>query len=200
MKSISRIFVSFILIAIAGASRSVSAQASAPHAARSTAINGPAYTARQALEDRLVVIEQQVVPAAEVMPDSAYDYAPKGGAFAGVRTFGEQLKHLAAANWQLGSKVLGTDPPSGTHDETAPASVRSKAEIVAYLRGSFDCLHRAIAAVDESNLMTPIPGLSGTWQRTRLGLIVDALAHSSDHYGQIVEYLRANAIVPPASR
>ena len=48
--------------------------------------------------------------------------------------------------------------------------------------------------------MEPIPKLSGTWQRTRLGLIVDALAHSSDHYGQIVEYLRANSIVPPASR
>src|SRR6185437_13755197 len=112
----------------------------------------------------------------------------------------DQLKHLAAANWQLGSKALGVDPPSGTHDEQAPASVRSKAEILDYLRGSFACLHRAAAAIDQQNAMQPIPGLSGTWQRTRLGLIIDALAHSSDHYGQIVEYLRANSIVPPASR
>lgn len=158
------------------------------------------YTARRALDDRLVVIEQQVVPAAEVMPDSEYGYMPMGGAFACVRTFAEQVKHLAAANWQLGSKVLGVAPPAGTHDEEAPPSVRTKAEILAYLRGSFDCLHRAIATVDDRNLMEPISGLSGTWQRTRLGLIVDALAHSSDHYGQIVEYLRANSIVPPASR
>lgn len=158
------------------------------------------YTARHALNDRLVVIEQQVVPAAEAMPESEYAYAPKGGAFAGVRTFAEQLKHLAAANWQLGSKALGVAPPSGTHDEEAPPSVRTKAEILTYLRGSFDCLHRAIVTVDDRNLMEPIAGLSGTWQRTRLGLIVDALAHSSDHYGQIVEYLRANSIVPPASR
>jgi hypothetical protein len=158
------------------------------------------YTARRALEDRLVVIEQQVVPAAEAMPEGEYDYAPRGGAFAGVRTFGEQVKHLAAANWQLGSKALGVEPPSGTHDEQAPPSVRTKAEIVAYLRGSFECLHRAIATVDMNNLTAPIPGLSGTWQRTRLGLIIDALAHSSDHYGQMVEYLRANSIVPPASR
>lgn len=134
------------------------------------------------------------------MPDSEYGYAPKGGAFAGVRTFAQQLQHLAAANWQLGSKALGVDPPAETHDEEAPPSVRTKAEILDYLRGSFDCLHRAIATVDEKNLMDPLPGLSGTWQRTRLGLIVDALAHSSDHYGQIVEYLRANSIVPPASR
>ena len=116
-----------------------------------------------------------------------------------MRAFGEQLKHLAAANWQLGSKALGVEPPKGTHDEQAPPSVRTKAEIIAYLRGSFDCLHRAIAMVDESNLMTPIPELRGTWQRTRLGLIIDAFAHASDHYGQIVEYLRANSIVPPAS-
>jgi DinB family protein len=188
MLSTSRLFV---LLAIAGTSHAGLAQAGASR---------PPYDLRQALEDRLVVIEQQVVPAAEAMPETNYDYAPQGGAFAGVRTFGEQLKHLAAANWQLGSKAMGVDPPSGTHDEQAPASVSSKAEILDYLRGSFACLHRAAAAIDQQNAMQPIPGLSGTWQRTRLGLIVDALAHSSDHYGQIVEYLRANSIVPPASR
>ena len=69
-----------------------------------------------------------------------------------------------------------------------------------YLRGSFAILHRAVATVDERNLTSPIDGLTGTWQRTRLGLLVDAFAHSSDHYGQMVEYLRANGIVPPASR
>ncbi len=159
-----------------------------------------AYTARDALDDRLRVIEQQVVPAAEAMPADRYAYAPTGGAFAGVRTFAEQVKHLAASNWQLGSKVLGVQPPAGTHDEIAPESVRTKAQILEYVRGSFDVLHRAIATVDEKNLMEPIPGRTGTWERTRLGLIIDALAHSSDHYGQIVEYLRANDIVPPASR
>src|SRR6185437_6417890 len=188
MLSTSRLLV---LLAMAGTSHAGLAQAGASR---------PPYDLRQALEDRLVVIEQQVVPAAEAMPEGEYDYAPRGGAFAGVRTFGEQLKHLAAANWQLGSKALGVAPPSGTHDEEAPPSVRTKAEILTYLRGSFDCVHRAIATVDDRNLMEPIAGLSGTWQRTRLGLIVDALAHSSDHYGQIVEYLRANSIVPPASR
>lgn len=167
-----------------------------PKAARSSA----AYDSRQALEDRVVVVEQQVVPAAEAMPDSLYSYAPTGGAFAGVRTFGEQLKHLAASNWQIGSNVLGEAPPAGTHDEMAPSTVKTKAQIVEYVKGSFACLHRAVATVDERNLMQPIDGLSGTWGRTRLGLIIDAIAHSSDHYGQIVEYLRANGIVPPASR
>ncbi|HEX4683940.1 MAG TPA: DinB family protein [Gemmatimonadaceae bacterium] len=158
------------------------------------------YGVRDALDDRLTVVEQQVVPAADAMPDSLFNYAPTGGAFAGVRPFGEQLKHLAAANWQLGAKALGEQPPAGTHDEMAPGTVQTPAQIRGFLRGSFECLHRAIARVDERNFMDPLDGLSGTWQRTRLGLIIDAIAHSSDHYGQIVEYLRANNIVPPASR
>jgi uncharacterized damage-inducible protein DinB len=69
-----------------------------------------------------------------------------------------------------------------------------------YLKGSFVCLHRAAAKVDEKNEVEPIQGAKGTWERTRLGLLIDALAHSSNHYGQVVEYLRMNGIVPPESR
>lgn len=158
------------------------------------------YGSRQAFDDRLAVIERQVVSGADVMPEAKYGYAPAGGAFAGVRTIAEQVKHLAASNWQVGSKILGEQPPVGTRDEAAPPTVRTKADIMAYLRGSFAVLHRAIATVTESNLMTPIEGLTGTWGRTRLGLLIDSFAHSSDHYGRMVEYLRANDIVPPASR
>jgi len=61
-------------------------------------------------------------------------------------------------------------------------------------------LHRAAAKTNEANLLEAIPGTSGTWQKTRLGLLIDALAHSSNHYGQMVEYLRGSGIVPPASR
>jgi len=132
-------------------------------------------------------IEQLVVPAAEAMPADRYAFAPTAGAFAGVRTFAEQVKHLAAANWQLGSRVLGEDPPAGTRDESAPETLRTKAQIVEYLKGSFACLHRAAL-------------LAGTGETTELGLIIDALAHASNHYGQMVVSLRMNGIVPPASR
>jgi len=73
----SRLLALFVLM---GASHTMRAQAGTPR---------EPYSARQALKDRLVVIEQQVVPAAEVMPESEYGYAPHGGAFAGVRTFAE---------------------------------------------------------------------------------------------------------------
>jgi len=154
----------------------------------------------QVLNEWVTNIEQLLVPAADAMPEAKYSFAPTAGEFKGVRTFAEQVKHLAAANYLLGSRILGEAPPDGTQGETAPASVRSKAEIMEYLKGSFACLHRAAASLNEKNAVEPIPNTKGTWQRTRLGLLIDALAHSSNHYGQIVEYLRMNGVVPPESR
>jgi uncharacterized damage-inducible protein DinB len=160
----------------------------------------PGATTTQVLNEWVTNIEQLLVPAADAMPEAKYSFAPTAGEFKGVRTFAEQVKHLAAANYLLGSRILGEAPPKGTQGETAPASVRSKVEVMEYLKGSFACLHRAAAKVDEKNEVEPIPGAKGTWQRTRLGLLIDAVAHSSNHYGQIVEYLRMNGIVPPESR
>jgi hypothetical protein len=154
-------------------------------------------TVSQVLDFWISETERLVVPAAEAMPESSYSFAPTKGDFKGVRTFGEQVKHLAAANYQLGAGALGENPPSGTQDESAPSSIQTKAEIMEYLRGSFACLHRAAAAINQENMNEPIAAKGG---RTRMWLLIDAVAHSSNHYGQMVEYLRMNGIVPPASR
>jgi hypothetical protein len=154
----------------------------------------------QVIDARITSIEQEVVPAADAMPEDKYSFAPSNGEFTGVRTFAEQVKHLAATNYQLGSKILGEDPPAGTAGESAPASVKTKAQIMEYLKGSFACLHRAAATVTQGNITAPIPGAPGTRQKTRLWHLLDALAHTSNHYGQMVEYLRMNGIIPPASR
>jgi hypothetical protein len=87
-------------------------------------------------------IEELVVPAADALPEEQYAFAPTNGEFKGARTFAEQVKHLAAANWQLGARAAGETPPAGTHDETAPESIRTKAQIMDYLRGSFACSTR----------------------------------------------------------
>jgi hypothetical protein len=151
----------------------------------------------QVLDFWVTETEHLVIAVADAMPEDKYSYAPSNGSFRGVRTFAEQVKHLAAANYQLGAGILGEEPPAGTRNETAPDSVRTKAEIMEYLKGSFACLHRAAATMDEKNLNTSTK-LRGN--RTRLWLLIDAVAHSSNHYGQMVEYLRMNEIVPPASR
>jgi uncharacterized damage-inducible protein DinB len=168
--------------------------------AEEDAAGGPQPSAASVLDAWVTQVEQLVVPAADALPGERYSFAPSGGEFRGARTFAEQVKHLAAANWQLGSRAAGETPPAGTRNETAPESIRTKAQVMEYLRGSFACLHRAASASAGARLVEPIDGTSGTWQRTRLGLLMDAIAHSSNHYGQMAVYLRMNGIVPPASR
>ena|SRR5437899_1346772 len=142
--------------------------------------------------------EQLVVPAADALPESSYGFRPTAGEFTGVRTFAEQVKHLAAANYQLAAIALGEDPPPGTQNETAPDSVRTKSEILCYLHGSFVSLHRAATRINRRNLEDRI--VVGKESENAVGLVVDALAHAQNHYGQMAEYLRLNGIVPPASR
>ena len=155
------------------------------------------HTVSQVVDFWVTNTEQLLVPAAEAMPESKYSFAPSVGQFAGVRTFAEQVKHVAAANHQLAAAARGENPPPGTHDESAPDTLKTKAQIVEYLKKSFAALHRAAAALNESNMDDPIPSARN---RTRLLMLMDALLHSSNHYGQMVEYLRMNNIVPPASR
>jgi uncharacterized damage-inducible protein DinB len=155
------------------------------------------HTVSQVVDFWVTNSEQLLISAADAMPEARYSFAPSNGEFSGVRTFAEQLKHLAAANYQLAAATLGEEPPAGTDHETAPDSVKTKAQVMDYLKGSFVSLHRAAAALNESNMDTPIPSKGN---RTRLLMLIDAVFHSSNHYGQMVEYLRMNSIVPPASR
>jgi hypothetical protein len=104
------------------------------------------------------------------------------------------VQYLAALS------ILGEPVTAEMSDERGPDSVKSKEDVVKYLEGSFAALHRAAATADDTNAFAPIKGVFGSAPATRTGLIAGALAHSSNHYGQIVEYLRMNGIVPPASR
>jgi hypothetical protein len=156
----------------------------------------------RALEILFKIVEKNVVEAAEAMPADKYQFAPTEGEFKGVRTFGQQVKHAAATNYILAAAALGEKPPVDAGDEAGPETVRTKAEIIEYLKGSFDYLHKAVVTISEKNAAvadSPISPLqAGT--ATRMGLTVEALIHAYDHYGQMVEYLRMNGVVPPASR
>ena len=120
------------------------------------------------------------------------------GDFAGVRTFAQQVKHLSANNYRMAALILLQKPTTEQENETGPESVRTKAEIMEYLKGSFAALHKAVATIDAKNVVEPIPTPS-KWQKTRLSFAEDVVAHDMDHYGQMVEYLRMNGIIPPES-
>ena len=153
------------------------------------------------LNKQLSGVEGELVPAAEAMPADKFSFAPSQGEFKSVRNFGSQIKHIAAVNYILGAAILGTKPPAEAGEgEDGPATVKSKDEIAKYLKDSFAYAHKALESITEANVLVPIKGPFGPGMTTRLGLAVITISHPFDHYGQVVEYLRMNGIVPPASR
>ena len=144
------------------------------------------------------MIAESFVSAAEAMPETGWSFAPKEGAFDGARTFAEQVKHVACANVAFFNEIERRTPPDGC-EKGGPDPARTKAEIVRYLRESFAYARRVIETMTPENALDPAGGPYGG-RSTRLGLTTLAIWHASDHYGQIVVYLRMNRVVPPASR
>jgi uncharacterized damage-inducible protein DinB len=166
-----------------------------------------APTIALAMDTQLTVMETQIVPAAQAMPADKYSFAPSDGEFRGSRTFGLEVRHVAAVNFALYSAILGELPPPGVSLQGAtngPDDLQTKDQIVNYLQKSFALGHKALATITAENAVTPItyPPLPFTqpYFSTRLGLASFACTHASDHYGQMAVYLRMNGVVPPASQ
>ncbi|HTT20655.1 MAG TPA: DinB family protein [Candidatus Sulfotelmatobacter sp.] len=157
-------------------------------------------TATQVLDRVVSNTEEEFVPAAEAMPEDKFGFAPTDGEFKGVRTFAQQIKHVAAVNYEVGAALLEQKPPVDLNGEAGPASITSKADIIKFLKESFEYVHKAIATINESNLTDTVRSPFGEGKVTRLGLASAISWHAYDHYGQMVVYLRMNGIIPPASR
>ncbi|HSY70962.1 MAG TPA: DinB family protein [Alloacidobacterium sp.] len=140
------------------------------------------------------MMEKQIVAAADAMPADKFDFAPTQGEFKGVRTFGQQVKHLAESNYDF---FEGWNVP-GAVKEADIEKLTSKDDIMKALRDSYTFAHAAIGTITAANAFTVMG--SGERKYTRAGLASFCIAHSMDHYGQMVVYLRMNGIVPPASR
>jgi uncharacterized damage-inducible protein DinB len=165
----------------------------APQAASATGPIAPGDT----LNAMFAQFEQEVVGAAEAMPADKYDFAPTcTGDFKGVRTFGEQVKHIAQANYHF---FRGWGVP-GEIDPKTLDSLKTKDELIKALRDSFAYAQAAINSITPENAFSPLPGLPPGIKATRVSIAALAMAHPMDHYGQMVEYLRMNGIIPPASR
>jgi uncharacterized damage-inducible protein DinB len=164
-----------------------------------------AATVSSAIDRMFRGMEREFVDAADAMPEEKYDFAPTNGEFTGVRKFGEQVRHVAATQYMVAAAILGEKPPAqlgeGENADNGPASMTSKADIMKYLRDSFDFAHKAVNSITAANQVQPIKGpFGGPRPTSRLSLAVLLVGHGFDHYGQMVEYLRMNSIVPPASR
>lgn len=162
----------------------------------------PASSVATAIDQQLLVVEKNIVGLAEAMPAEKYNFSPEslsipGSQYNGVRNFAMQVIHVAAANYLFWSSVVGEPIPDGILAPNPKESFRTKESSVRLLKDSFALGHRVAATLSAENLLDQFPSRNA--RQTRLFLATYPIIHANDIYGQMVEYLRMNGQVPPAS-
>jgi uncharacterized damage-inducible protein DinB len=183
--------IALMLALLAASSISVMAQAT-PAAKAAPAQAPPDFST--VLDRQISNLENELVPAADAMPEDKFNYQTTKE----TMSFGKQVLHAASTNYYYCSLILGEKPPVDLGKDGEGPEFKSKAEAVKFLKDSFDYAKRAFASINAQNAVAPLQ--LGQRQGTRLGLAFNTIAHGNNHYGQIVQYLRLNGVVPPASR
>lgn len=175
----------------------------APAASSSQPQTQAANTIAAIVEREVGMSERLLVGAAEAMPEDKFNFTPAslniaGSQYKGVRTFAEIVKHVAAVNYAMWAPLTGEKMPANLAGNNPAADLTTKAQIVQLLKDSFALGHRAAGTLTATNATEQIPLRNS--MSSRLYLATFAIIHCGDEYGQMVEYLRMNGIVPPASR
>jgi uncharacterized damage-inducible protein DinB len=152
----------------------------------------------QAQDELLNLFQEEFMGVAKAMPADKYGFAPpstNGAKYDGVRTFAQEVSHVTLANYYFASKILGEKLPV---DGKAIQGLTSKDDLLKAAAASFDYAHKALASITPDNAYVAIDGVDGLHSRSVIASFISA--HGYDHYGQMVEYLRMNGIVPPGSK
>jgi len=153
-----------------------------------------------AIERQFNKIESDILSTANAMPEDKFNFSPeslniKNGAFKGVRTFAGQIMHLATDNILIWSAITGDSVRADTEDVNGPKDIKTKKDIIEYLKSSFAVGRKAISTLTDRNAMDMI---EFRWRKlSRLDLAFYALTHANEHYGQMAVYLRMCGFVPP---
>ena len=192
----------FLLLPVLGITVTASAQnaksaapASAPQAQQL------APTLASTIDRQISSIEKQVLDAAEAMPENKFNFSPEslnipGANYKEVRTFAQQVRHIAASNYAIWSHLTSDKFPADYMGGNGPENLKTKADILKFLKDSFALGHKAAATLTNENMLQTAENSKSP----RLQLATFGVAHAFDHYGQMVEYLRMNGIVPPATQ
>lgn len=149
----------------------------------------------ESVADTLNSAETAMLSIVEAMPEDKYNYIPTTGKFEDARNFGEQVKHVACAQFGFSDMFNGKTPPPDC-PKGGPDPAKTKAELITYLKKSFDYTNETFAKLTPENAMDRVDGQYGG-PTTKLGIAILSVWHLTDHYGQLVVYLRLNGIIPP---
>jgi uncharacterized damage-inducible protein DinB len=163
-----------------------------------TATLAPAQTAPTSLDSGYTAtlraswnsVKRYVASSAEKMPDANYGFKPSPD----VRSFGELVGHLANEHYLLCSPLKGEKNPMADVDFEKKTG---KADLVKAINDSIAYCDSAYAGMkDEAKTVAP---LSETRKDTPFRVMLLNVTHDSEHYGNMVTYLRMKGIVPPSS-
>ncbi|MGH7700715.1 MAG: DinB family protein [Gemmatimonadales bacterium] len=128
---------------------------------------------------------------AEAIPQEKYAWRPAEG----VRSVSQVFVHVASANFFFPT-LVGV-PATSRPPRDAEQSVTDKAQVVDWLKRSFDHARAAIRGMSEADLDKPVDmfGRPSTYRYVLLTMV----SHAHEHLGQSIAYARGNGVVPPWS-
>jgi len=134
-------------------------------------------------------VSSAVVGAAVKMPEENYSFKPTPE----VRSFGQLVGHVADASYMFCSQTLGEANPNKGIEKTKT----SKADLVAALKGAVAYCNKAFDGMTDAK-GSQMMKLFG-FDLAKLTLFSINTAHTDEHYGNMVTYMRIKGIVPPTS-
>jgi uncharacterized damage-inducible protein DinB len=195
---ILRIAVPAIICGLALSSAAQSQAREEPAAKPASEENDVPKSIAESISGTLQFVEGSFLAVAEAMPEDKYSFIPTAGKFDDVRSFAEQVKHVACAQFAFFNEFEGKKPPEDC-EKGGHQPARTKPELIKYLKDSFDYSNGVLATLTEKNALERVEGRYAG-PNTKLGISVVSVWHITDHYGQLVEYLRMNGIVPPMTQ
>ena len=133
-------------------------------------------------------IKDSVLRTAEKVPEDLYNWQPTPE----VRTFGQLIAHEADGQYEFCSAVTGK-PVNKDIEHT----VKGKAALIAALKQAFSYCDETFASMSEADAVTTV-NLFGQ-KMTKIAVMDFNTAHTNEHYGNLVTYMRLKGIVPPTS-
>ncbi|WDF67136.1 DinB family protein [Sphingobacterium oryzagri] len=130
----------------------------------------------------------------EAMPDSKYSLKPTDD----IRTFAEQMLHIADANYGFTSAALSTDNPQ-SENPLEKANDKSKSAVTKLVTESYDFVIRSIESTDDSEFGHSIR-LFDSFEMTKRKALLKLFEHQTHHRGQTTIYLRLAGVVPPQEK
>ncbi|MFN0086965.1 MAG: DinB family protein [Blastocatellia bacterium] len=116
-----------------------------------------------------------------------------------VRSFAEQMLHLAGANYFFIKNVFGVDGPAEAKDlEKRDDLKKSKAALSKAVADSYDFMIAQVKGVKAAKLDEPVTMFN---MKMPLGVaILKAFEHQTHHRGQTTIYIRLKGLKPPNER